>query len=849
MLRHWSCAKLRRGIVTFVTDDDADAPVRARAHEELKAGPLHISELAARLSDSGDLAHLDGLATDDLIGELDEILVMTDDTWMSKEGMVALVSVMLEGAVLTHRITQSELERGVIDVTPDLGAIDFGCFDGMQLAGGSTLKSEYPFDGQQHLDQHGSFVGVEGWLSSIRAGDVVGLRRYGLSIAIDTCGELGSGEAELSALREAFDARHVVGTGVEPEELLMDAICHDPTLFRTAVAPLGELLEAIGLEQRDAWFGLGGEDWDPPFVRAFAAARAKLGETWGFNPCCDQAFEIVEEAWSEQMFRRGGPAATDLRPVGRALAHGSVAPAFADSVLRDNDYSSDLLASFANELSNLPGKLAAPGLFLRALNYERDGDALLSEADLRASVLADPEYGPSLAELAWYESDRGDARRAVALLRRSGSSDDSHDVGEIEFLQDYIVPTPLNAGRNDPCPCGSGRKFKSCCQSDPKLTIEVRSSWLYHKILRYCLRPARRAEVEALFEITGTYATNEVLANFMPALVDIAMFEGGAVINFIRERGLLLPTDELALARSWVDPNLALWEIVDVDRGSSVTVRDTRTGETVVANEKTASRSLKIGDYLLTRILAAGSEHQIFGLPIGIELSLRASLLRLLDSSPGAEEIAEWLGMAFGSPTLLNREGEPTLMCRGVLRPKSTSWEELGVSLDKLFDRDDGDRWTEKIDIDGDIVVRGFLHRDGEDLVVESNSRLRFDRLLDKLEDALAGDLELLTEERVPISEVADRLRAEGSVAPLGAHGEMPPDMVAALQEHIREKEIEWCDESIPALGGLTPRQAADDPTRREDLLKLLNEFGDHDGSTGFVTFDAQRIRAELGIS
>ncbi|MFL6438489.1 MAG: SEC-C metal-binding domain-containing protein [Terriglobales bacterium] len=28
-----------------------------------------------------------------------------------------------------------------------------------------------------------------------------------------------------------------------------------------------------------------------------------------------------------------------------------------------------------------------------------------------------------------------------------------------------------NIGRNDPCPCGSGRKFKKCCgPDDPQLT-------------------------------------------------------------------------------------------------------------------------------------------------------------------------------------------------------------------------------------------------------------------------------------------------------------------------------------------------------------------------------------------
>jgi uncharacterized protein YecA (UPF0149 family) len=32
---------------------------------------------------------------------------------------------------------------------------------------------------------------------------------------------------------------------------------------------------------------------------------------------------------------------------------------------------------------------------------------------------------------------------------------------------DYIIPKPIKAeakvGRNDPCPCGSSKKFKKCC--------------------------------------------------------------------------------------------------------------------------------------------------------------------------------------------------------------------------------------------------------------------------------------------------------------------------------------------------------------------------------------------------
>lgn len=37
--------------------------------------------------------------------------------------------------------------------------------------------------------------------------------------------------------------------------------------------------------------------------------------------------------------------------------------------------------------------------------------------------------------------------------------------------------------------------------------------------------------------------------------------------------------------------------------------------------------------------------------------------------------------------------------------------------------------------------------------------------------------------------------------------------------------EQRWLNESVPALGGVTPRQAADDPTRRDDLVRLIDGF------------------------
>jgi hypothetical protein len=51
------------------------------------------------------------------------------------------------------------------------------------------------------------------------------------------------------------------------------------------------------------------------------------------------------------------------------------------------------------------------------------------------------------------------------------------------------------------------------------------------------------------------------------------------------------------------------------------------------------------------------------------------------------------------------------------------------------------------------------------------------------------------------------------------------PAIRTVLAEHIAGYERRWLDESIPALGGRTPREAAGDPIGREELTRLLASF------------------------
>jgi len=47
--------------------------------------------------------------------------------------------------------------------------------------------------------------------------------------------------------------------------------------------------------------------------------------------------------------------------------------------------------------------------------------------------------------------------------------DKPEDISDVERLLTSPAPAEsrFKAGRNDPCPCGSGKKFKKCCMGKP----------------------------------------------------------------------------------------------------------------------------------------------------------------------------------------------------------------------------------------------------------------------------------------------------------------------------------------------------------------------------------------------
>jgi hypothetical protein len=123
---------------------------------------------------------------------------------------------------------------------------------------------------------------------------------------------------------------------------------------------------------------------------------------------------------------------------------------------------------------------------------------------------------------------------------------------------------------------------------------------------------------------------------------------------------------------------------------------------------------------------------------------------------------------------------------------------------------------------------------------VTARSERRFDEFLLRLLTAVPA-VTIGSESRLTLGQVAAQNPA--SPRPPNLDDPAAAEMLATIMGGY---EGSLTRDSIPALGGITPRQAADDPTRRGDLIRLLASFDDFPAGPG--TMNVGRLRAALGL-
>lgn len=780
-------------------DDIADGIQRV-----LAAGrPLTEDEVVAALQRHGlDLGvHPEETVADVLDGDEVGLVMPLGD------GRHALLPALLRDRTFTHRVTRAEVGHGFLNGSPDLEPLSILTEDDTyrRLVDGTELVEALPDFDAELLEARGIPADAGGevvWLLApdtlrhlgLAEGEMVGVTVRSDGFELSPATYVG-GTADLGA--PLVDALEQCGHG-EPDQIshMVWLACADsPTLFTSPAPPLAEAFDAAGLawdgelvappgfdlarwrmnKQVDRLSSLYRLDTDDALaVLALSGVYGQVAAVFGYAQQAIDAGEAVdyldlgmpgEDKPSDVVPVPDAEESDDVPSLDRRLVRDMVGfldlPAVAEALLAetigaDRDGAA-ALGLFAETLEPQAPRSARPALrWLRGKALERMGHVLDAEEAYQAALDLDDSSLLALFELARIASDRGDADRGLSLLRRAGAPADD----ELVVLLHHFRPVERNdIGRNDPCWCGSGRKYKVCHRNRETLPLAERAAWLYQKAGTYLSDGPWRSQVLDVAEIRAAHwdRTDAVWSALQDGLVtDTVLFEGGAFAAFLDERGMLLPDDERLLAEQWMLVERSIHEIERVTPGTGFTARDLRTGDRVEVREKTASRSLKAGALICARLVPAGETVQCFGGLEPVALHERDHLIELLDDGPDPEDLVGFLSRRFAPPVLQNTEGEPLVFCKANLNTGDPI--ALAAALDGIYDRgEDEARWIEHVTTHGMERIRATITLDCVNLHVETNSEPRMDRILDAVRDLQPG-LQLITQERRPVEDVQEAM-------------------------------------------------------------------------------------------
>lgn len=199
----------------------------------------------------------------------------------------------------------------------------------------------------------------------------------------------------------------------------------------------------------------------------------------------------------------------------------------------------------------------------------------------------------------------------------------------------------MKIGRNEPCPCGSGKKYKRCCLAKQEAASSIDYEWQklrraegeIAELLLYAandwygpdfIEKAWAEYTESSPESLPIEETPEAETSFVPwALFNYVprnrepdsnpLPETPLAFSFLRVADVL-ESYEKQFVLAVCDQPLSFWVVQEVDPGTSLKLRDLFTHNVQIVRERQASEVLSKGDIVFTRVISLGQTTIMVGL-------------------------------------------------------------------------------------------------------------------------------------------------------------------------------------------------------------------------------------------
>ena len=454
------------------------------------------------------------------------------------------------------------------------------------------------------------------------------------------------------------------------------------------------------------------------------------------------------------------------------------------------------------------------------------------------------------------------------------------------LLEPPTEPFRPRAGRNEPCPCGSGRKYKKChLATDEAEHAAFQATAPTHtmddRLVNRLSRFAHREFGEAWEAFADDFADADEAIQLAPSW-SVYCFEvdGKTVVDaYLDTRGRRCSREE----RSWLDAQraawLSVWEVEAVDPGKAVTLHDLLSGERRTVHETRGSKTLVARDALLVRIV----DHDGVSLLCGMHLRrlppletaevvrrARARLRRkravpverLRDARFGRhlirywEETVEDLDVRSAMPPdLRNRDGDPLLLTVDhfeVTPEAMAAIDTLIAEMEGAQQEVTGEDASAYVFLrpddatrpDGEQTVVGRVQMEPRALRIETNSQARADALRERIEAACGSRVRHRAREHMD-----PRALSKNAGQPPPAPTPAVPEQERVVAEFKARHYAAWLDQPLPALNHRTPRECVRTTAGRAEVDLLLKDMEHMEQRAPGVPFDFSTIRRELGYS
>lgn len=441
----------------------------------------------------------------------------------------------------------------------------------------------------------------------------------------------------------------------------------------------------------------------------------------------------------------------------------------------------------------------------------------------------------------------------------------------VEISARCIVAVEVNVskiGRNDPCPCGSGRKYKKCCLAKDRAAAAPSLSFRTSQgALEWLLRHYQEEFYVAFDEYVGmggdafldSFAElpdglREMVFNnaheWLLADGDLWLEERDIAVSklLLGDDGPRFTAEERAWLEVLVSRPLGVYEVLEVKPGEGVRLRDLLHDDEppLWVLERTASQTLVRWDVLGARVLPLADGMRFSGALYPLDRrrldvpslldDLRAKLAWEATGDPEAERDllaialpSEWLsdiGSPMAPPELVDAAtGDPLLLVTDRYRVRNWGRLEQALAARPDVDGDWETGWTrfEELDDGQRRLLLGLNPRRGGRLETFARTRSLADVGRGWLE-AVAGDAVEFRDREVvdPKDVMAD---ARGRSAPRRDDADAMP-MTSEIMESIYRQHYDgWIDMEIGVLGERTPREAMETEEGRQAVIDLLKQY------------------------